>query len=429
MSICKLNLDNQTLIIIITAIILGINFRSSFKNVNYHMDCGNFYSLTYDPFLILIKNILCLFFFFAYFIELKINKVNNNETKISKEKTELSNLEEEVDKKNEKLGELESYVLSHKLYHKKDMYLFVLKVILIIICIYLCEEINLILFNNHVLDRLICSIRNLFALLSILIFSAILYHKKFDKKQIKNFLINKKHQVMPLIIICLLSAFLLLYNALTIPRFKVLYNINFLYYIICCLLMGLELTLTKYLLERLYINKFLILGIKGLLGTIAFIVINIKINNDNFYNFFDDIFSFQYTLKPEEFHLIYKVIYVLTLIIFQYLKIIIIDKFSEMHFLSTMMITDIFCFPLYCLERFVIQNFNISTIDTFFINVSISIINTILMLVFNEILELNFCGLNKNLRKNIISRHNSETNNILIVSDDNASDDGEENYI
>ena len=81
MTICKLNLDNQTLIIIITAIILGINFRSSFKNVNYHMDCGNFYSLTYDPFLILIKNILCLFFFLSYFIELKINKVNDNEKK------------------------------------------------------------------------------------------------------------------------------------------------------------------------------------------------------------------------------------------------------------------------------------------------------------------------------------------------------------
>ena len=429
MTICKLNLDNQTLIIIITAIILGINFRSSFKNVNYHMDCGNFYSLTYDPFLILIKNILCLFFFLSYFIELKINKVNDNEKKDFEKKTELNDLEEEVVKKAENIGELESLVLSNQIYNEKDMYLFVLKVFLIIICIYLSEEIHFIVINNHVLDRLICSIRNIFALLSILIFSAILYHKKFDKKQIKNFFNNKKHQVMPLIIICLLSAFLLLYNALTIPRFKVLYNINFLYYIICCLLMGLELTLTKYLLERLYINKFLILGIKGLLGTIAFIVINIKINNDNFYNFFDDIFSFQYTLKPEEFHLIYKIKYVLTLIFFQYLKIIIIDKFSEMHFLSTMMITDIFCFPLYCLERFVIQNFNISTKHTFFINISISIINTILMLVFNEILELNFCGLNKNLRKNIIYRHNSETNNILIVSDDNASDDGEENYI
>ena len=426
MTICKLNLDNQTLIIIITAIILGINFRSSFKNVNYHMDCGNFYSLTYDPFLILIKNILCLFFFLAYFIELKINKVNDNKKKDFEKKTELNDLEEEVVKKAENIGELESLVLSNQIYNEKDMYLFVLKVFLIIICIYLSEEIHFIVINNHVLDRLICSIRNLFALLSILIFSAILYHKKFDKKQIKNFFNNNKHQVMPLIIICLLSLFLLLYDAITIPRFKIYYNINLFYYIICCLLIGLELTLTKYLLEILYINKFLILGIKGLLGTVVFIIINIKINNNNFYKFIDDIFSFQYTLKPEEFHLIYKIIYVLTLIIFQYLKIIIIDKYSEMHFLSTMMITDIFCFPLYCFERFVIQNFNISTIDTFFINVSISIINTILMLVFNEILELNFCGLNKNLRKNIIYRHNSETSNILIVSDDNASDDGDE---
>ena len=227
---------------------------------------------------------------------------------------------------------------------------------------------------------------------------------------------------MPLIIICLLFLFLLLYDAITIPRFKIYYNINLFYYIICCLLIGLELTLTKYLLEILYINKFLILGIKGLLGTVAFIIINIKINNDNSYKFIDGIFSFQYTLKPEEFHLIYKIIYVLTLIIFQYLKIIIIDKFSEMHFLSTMMITDIFCFPLYCLERFVIQNFNISTKDTFFINISITIINTILMLVFNEILELNFCGLNKNLRKNIINREISEKINILTVTEDDISE-------
>ena len=100
-----------------------------------------------------------------------------------------------------------------------------------------------------------------------------------------------------------------------------------------------------------------------------------------------------------------------------------------MHFLSTMMITDILCFPLYCFERFVIQHFTISTKDTFFINVSITIINTILMLIFNEILELNFCGLNKNLRKNIINRENQETNNILNITEDNTSDDGEDNSI
>ena len=425
MSLISLNLNNQTLIIIIASIILGINFRSSFKNVNYHMDIGNYNSLSYDPFLILIKNILSIFYFLAYFIELKINKVDSNI--IEKKEMKLNNLmDDKENNDDDKSGEFDSLVLSNKIYDNKSKYFFLIKISLIMVFIYSFEEIDIIAINNHVLDRLICPIRNLFGLLSILFVSAILFRKKIDKAQITNFLIYKKHQIFPLIIICFLSVFLLLYNYLKIPRFKVLYNINLLYYIICCILMGLELTLTKYLLEKLYINKFLIIGIKGLFGTIAFIIINIKVNKDDFFNFFDNIFSFQYTLKPEEFHLIYKVIYVLTLIIFQYLKIIIIDKFSEMHFLSTMMITDIFCFPLYCLERFVIQNFNISTKDTFFINISITIINTILMLVFNEILELNFCGLNKNLRKNIIYRQNSETSNILIVSDDNASDDGDE---
>ena len=68
MAICKLDLNNQVLLIIVTSIVLGMNFRSSFSNVNYHMDCGNFSSLTYDPFLILIKNIISKFFFVVYYI-------------------------------------------------------------------------------------------------------------------------------------------------------------------------------------------------------------------------------------------------------------------------------------------------------------------------------------------------------------------------
>ena len=428
MPICKLNLSNQTFIIIISSIVLGINFRSSFNNVNYHMDCGCFNSLTYDTFLILIKNILSLFYFLAYFIELKRNKIKRNEIEKqnSLKKNESDNLLTKKYSDKEEFGEIDELTISNKLFKKTDKFLFVLKVILLIIVIYFSEEIDFIVINNHVLDRLICPIRNLFALLAILIISAILYHNKIDKEQIKNLLIFKKHQIFPLIIICLLSVFLLLYNSLKIPRFKVLYNINLLYYIICCMLMGLELTLTKYLAETLYINKFLILGIKGLLGTIVFIIINVKFTKEEFFNFFDNILSFQFTLKPEDFYLINKIIYVLTLIIFQYLKIFIVVKFDEMHFLSTMMITDIICFPLYCLERFVIQHFIISTIDTFFINVFISLINSILMLIFNEILELNFCGLNKFLRKNIINREKTESFNLILVDDGDHSDDDDD---
>ena len=90
-----------------------------------------------------------------------------------------------------------------------------------------------------------------------------------------------------------------------------------------------------------------------------------------------------------------------------------INKFNEMRFLSAMMIADIFSFLLYCIERFAIEKFIISTLDTFIFNVFIYIINVLLMLVLNEILELNFCGLNINLRKNIITRQRKEIYTLL----------------
>ena len=67
MSLFKWNLNAQTLIIIITAIFWAMNFRFSFHNINYHMDAGNFYSLKFDPFLILIKNYCLHFLFYTLF--------------------------------------------------------------------------------------------------------------------------------------------------------------------------------------------------------------------------------------------------------------------------------------------------------------------------------------------------------------------------
>ena len=414
MAICKLDLNNQVILIIITSIVKGLNFRSSFNNINYHMDCGNFISITYDPLLFLIKNIISILFLLAYFIELKINqKIRDIEKRKSiTEKIEEKNTLSTGNKDEENLDDIESIIVTNKLDEKKDKFVVVVKVIFSIIFMYAFEEIGFIVINNHVLDRLICSIRILFALVGILVLSAIIYHSKINKMQINNFFLFKKHQVIPLIIICILSVFLIVYNALKINRFKVVYNINLLYYIICCVSLGLELTLTKYLLESLYINKFLILGLKGILGTIAFIIIYVKVDKVEFFNFFDRILSFQYTLNLEDFHIIFKIIYVLTLVIFQYLKICVIDKFGEMHFISSIMITDILYFPLYCIERFAIQRFIVSTKDTFIINIIIYVINAILMLIFNEILELNFCGLNTYLRKNIIKRENQDKNKL-----------------
>ena len=119
--------------------------------------------------------------------------------------------------------------------------------------------------------------------------------------------------------------------------------------------------------------------------------------------------------------------YIITLCFLQYLKIEVINRFSEIFLLSTLMITDIIYFPLYCIERFAVQQFKISTFDTFILNSFIGVINLIMMLIFNEILELNFCGLNKHLRKNIINREENEALELITTgNNDNNPEEIEE---
>ena len=424
MSLCKLDINNQTLIIILTSIIWAINFRSSFKNINLHMDTGSFYSLKFDPLLILIKNIICSFYLIAFFIEMKMYHVDVDKNKIEQEKIEDFEIENDNNKiyynneentDEESLGEIESITLYNKLRTKRAKFYFILKVTIAIIFIYISEELYFIIVNNHILDRIICSIRNFFILFTMLIFSPILFRKKINKINIKIFFDLKRHQIIPLIIIFILSLSLLMYNVFGIPRFHVVFNINILYYIICFILIGMEMTIIKYLVDKLFINKFLILGIKGLLGTVIFILIYIKVGENKFYDFFDNLLSFEYMMKPEHFELYYKIFYVMSFCILQYLKIVVINKCSPMHLVSTMMITDIIYFPLYCLERFGIQKHKVSVSLSFGFNNAVGTINMILMLIFNEILELNFCGLNEQLRKNIIKREKKETEQLLKV--------------
>ena len=52
-----INFENKTLITFITSIALGINFRSTFKNIDLYMDLGDYHSPKFNPRLILIKNI------------------------------------------------------------------------------------------------------------------------------------------------------------------------------------------------------------------------------------------------------------------------------------------------------------------------------------------------------------------------------------
>ena len=132
------------------------------------------------------------------------------------------------------------------------------------------------------------------------------------------------------------------------------------------------------------------------------------VNKDEFFNFWDKILSFEYDYMTDEFPIIEKIGYILSLILVQFLKVFTINRFSQSIILSSMMISDLIYLPLYIIERFVIQGFNISNIGSFILNSSIGVINVVLMSIFNEILECKFLGLDYNLIKNINERQNKD---------------------
>lgn len=421
---------NKTLIIIITSLVFTINFRTTFKNIDAHMDLGSYSSLKFDPVLILIKNFLCCFHIAIFFYSLKLNKsrIKGEQEKIlvSTKKGNVILMEYENIKKNKKL--FSAISLSHRLESKGEKVLFCLKIFFIILIIYLIEEIFFIFANNHLLDRLSVCIRNIGVLIPVFILSSLLTKPDWH---------IYKHQLYPSIIIIILSLFMIFFNCFTIDRFGKIYNINFLYYLLIFILTGVELVLIKYLIDIEFISIFLILGLKGIIGTIIFGIINLIVDKNNWFNLVDTIMKFEYDDMNEEFEITYKILYIISLLILQYLKMVIIMEFTENHFLSVAMISDVFYFPLYLIEKFSIQYFPIATSITFYLNSIIGFINTILLLVFNEIIELKLCGISSNMNKNIVKRQNEEkivlemqvTNliNNVYNEDEKNSDDEEEN--
>ena len=192
MALFRFDIDNKTLIIFITSIIWAINFRSTFKNIDAHMDSGSYLSLKFENNLILVKNLLSCLFFIGFYYEIKLNKLNpKNEKKIVKKQKGSTVIFQIKDVNLNKEGLMESVFLLHKFTTKKEKIYFFIKIIAIIIIIYFTEEIYFIISNNHILDRLICPIRNLGILISLYIFSPLINRHSF---------VLYKHQSIPLIL-------------------------------------------------------------------------------------------------------------------------------------------------------------------------------------------------------------------------------------
>ena len=410
MGLFQFNINNKTIFIFITSIVWAINFRSTFKNIDSHMDTGSYSSLKYDHNLIIIKNIFNCFFFVGFFIETKLIRSSRKDEKqlVKRQKGNTIIVELKENDSNDSL--LDSVSKIHQLNNAKLKILFWSKIIFIIAIIYFMEELYFIFSNNHILDRIVCPIRNLGFLISILIFSRLLVRKSC---------FVYRHQLFPLIIIFILSITMIVFNITKIERFDKIFGLNFAIYLLSFTLMGLESVLIKYLVDIQYINIFLILGIKGIVGTLTFGIINIKYSKIEFFNFFDNLLDFEYDDMYMEFPIYQKIIYIASLLILQYLIIYTISLFTPNHLLSALMIADILYFPLYIIERFAIQGFNISNPASFCLNVILGFINVVLMLIFNEILEVKMFGLNSNLEKNINKRQ--EIDYLESLEDDIAS--------
>ena len=200
---------------LMTALVWDINFRLTFKNMDCHMDLGSYPSLKYDPLVILIKNFSCaIIFLLIYFISKKLIASEKMPNKSLTIKKEGNNIIYQFEK--ERKSFLGSFVIYHQLDTKTKRILFCLKIILLILVIYICEEIYFIIGNNHILDRVITPMRNLVVLVIIFIFSSFLI-----KKQFKLY----KHQLIPSVIVIGSSLFIIL----------------FIY-----VLMGIEIVLIKY---------------------------------------------------------------------------------------------------------------------------------------------------------------------------------------
>ena len=397
MTLFKLNFENKTLTIFITSLIWAINFRTTFKNIDNHMDLGSYSTLKFNPKLILFKNLSCSLSLLIFFIEIKLGhskKKKENKIFTEKQKEYIVVLETKDTVKKE--GYFELLFRYHRIEDKKSKFNFIMKNLIYIIIIYFIEESYFLISNNHIMERIICPIRNLAIFIGLLIFYPIIFKKCYALY---------RHQIIPLIIIIFLNIILIVNNSFVVQRFyKILNLTNIIIYSSIYFLMSLEISLTKYLTDKQQINIFLIIGLKGIIGSITFSIINYFYSEYDFFNLFDNILAFEFEDTYEKFILVQQIIYIASLVIVQCLKIYLINQFTETHFLYSLMITDIIYFPFYCLERFFIQNFKINTPRSFFPNLAAVIISFFLVLIIVEILECNCCNCNLNTRKNINKR-------------------------
>ena len=379
---------------LIICIIWAINFRLSFKNVDMFMD--EYVSIKYNLYIVFAKNVLNLLCFIPFWIEVKKSNTELKKVKKVAERHENGKLVIEytdaVNRKEQRKKAIWNYfIITYNLTTKSSIAKFTIKNLFLIFLSYAIEEAYFMVDNNHIFDRIVISHRNLCLLISTCFFSYI-----FLKNKTRLYL----HQLLPLLIMMMCDIILIVVTWQFATNASAFTNSGgqiskLIYSIIIFLLMGLENVINKYLVDEIFLSVFLVLGIKGIFGTIIFGFLLLAGND-----------SLERNLKPtmkedEKFENWQKIMYVISLVFVQFFKLQVTKMFTEHHILCIFTIMEILFFPLYLYERMAIQKFEIISPISFWFHLIVAIISVFLMLIINEIIEINILGLSRNTKKNI----------------------------
>ena len=152
------------------------------------------------------------------------------------------------------------------------------------------------------------------------------------------------------------------------------------------IIFSLGLVLNKFTIEKKFASPYEICFIQGIINLILYIICLIIFKD------LDDFFSYWYELDNIEIYLFL----ILTIIqfIFNLFILMTLKIFTVCHILIIIVIAELepFCKDL------IYQNFNSIIIIIEFICI------LFILLIFNEIIEINCCGLQTNTKKNIIKR-------------------------
>ena len=210
----------------------------------------------------------------------------------------------------------------------------------------------------------------------------------FSRLILKNKL-YKHHIVCIIIIVIVMILYNLVTKKLNIENLKGYYDI-FLISILNAMLYSLENVLDKYFMLIKYIKPYEILFVKGIIVLVlSIITLIITTNVGNVDNFWDYI----YNLDTKEVLIFISLIFIY--FIDSLFILLIIYFFSPIHIMLTDFVSDIISFFVYINETEILTNIFV-IIFTF--------INSFTILVFIELIELNFCGLSTMTIKNIETR-------------------------